>query len=128
MNDDQYLEYCRTLLSGFSRTFVTRTAQLPADHPLRELALGFTDLGDTTAVDLYTLGPELVSRLFDTYPDFAPTFPRQLLWFLGGDCLHYMADEEIVQYQQLEDLRLDAASRGQLFNINEARAKLLNLQ
>jgi len=128
MNDEQYLKYCRTLLNEFSRTFATRTAQLPADHPLRELALGFTDLDDTTAVDLYTLGPELVSRLFDTYPEFAPTFPRQLLWFLGGDCLHYMAEEEIAQYQQLEDLRLEAASRGESFNINEARAKMLNLQ
>jgi hypothetical protein len=116
------------LLAEFSRTFATRTAQLPADHPLRELALGFTELDNTTAADLYSLGPELVSRLFDTYPEFAPTFPRQLLWFLGGDCLHYMADKEIVQYQHLEDLRLEAASRGESLNFNEARAKLLNLQ
>lgn len=128
MNDQQYLDHCRTLLAEFSRTFATRTSQLPADHPLRELALAFVAIGDTTAVDLYTLGPELVSRLFDTYPDFAPTFPRQLLWFLGGDCLHYMADEEIGQYQQLEDLRLEAASKGELFNLHEARAKPLNLQ
>jgi hypothetical protein len=86
MNDEQYLQHCRTLLT------------------------------------------ELVARLFDTYPDFAPTFPRQLLWFLGGDCLHYMADEEILQYQQLEDLRVKAASSGKAFNFNDARAKLLNLQ
>ena len=128
MNDEQYLLHCRTLLAEFYRTFVTRTAVLPADHPLRELALGFAELDEQTAADLYTLGPELVSRLFDTYPDFAPTFPRQLLWFLGGDCLHYMADEEILQYQQLEDLRVKAVSSGKAFNFNDARAKLLNLQ
>jgi hypothetical protein len=128
MNDEQYLQYCRTLLADFSHTFATRTAALPADHPLRELALGFKELDDRTAVDLYTLGPDLVSRLFDTYPEFAPTFPRQLLWFLGGDCLHYMADEEIAEYQLLEDLRVEAASNGKVFNIIEARAKLLNLQ
>ena len=50
--------------------------------------------------------PALVARLFTTYPDFAPTFPRELLWFFGGDCLHYMPDEEIATFQQLEELRL----------------------
>jgi hypothetical protein len=128
MNDQQYLDYCRALLTDFSRTFATRTAKLPQDHPLRELALAFTDLDNATAGDLYTLGPELASRLFDTYPEFAPTFPRQLLWFLGGDCLHYMPDEEIALYQQLEDLRLEAASSGKAFNIHDAKAKLMKLQ
>lgn len=127
MNDEQYLEHCSALLTQFSQTLATRTAQLPADHPLRELGEAFTTLGDS-AGDLYARSPELVARLFDTYPEFAPTFPRQLLWFLGGDCLHYMADEEIAQYQQLEELRLAAASRGDTFNFSEARAKLLNLQ
>ena len=127
MNDQQYLEHCRTLLAEFSRTLATRTAELPYDHPLSELAAAYRAL-DENGVDLYTRGPALVSRLFDTYPEFAPTFPRQLLWFLGGDCLHYMADEEIEQHQQLEELRLAAASRGDTFNFNDARAKLLNLQ
>jgi hypothetical protein len=127
MNDQQYLEHCRTLLAEFSRTLAARTAELPKDHPLSELAAAYRAL-DENGVDLYTRGPALVSRLFDTYPEFAPTFPRQLLWFLGGDCLHYMADEEIEQHQQLEDLRLAAASRGDTFNFNDARAKLLNLQ
>ncbi|MBK6508211.1 MAG: hypothetical protein IPG06_01290 [Haliea sp.] len=128
MNDEQYLLHCRTLLAEFSRTFVTRTAVLPADHPLRELALGFAELDEQTAADLYTLGPELVSRLFDTILILHQRFRGSTVWFLGGDCLHYMADEEILQYQQLEDLRVKAASSGTAFNFNDARAKLLNLQ
>jgi hypothetical protein len=127
MNDQYYLDHCRTLWTQFSVTLSARTAQLPTDHPLRELAQAYQSLGDSDA-DLYTRGSQLVSRLFDTYPEFAPTFPRELLWFLGGDCLHYMADEEITQHQQLEELRLAAASRGEIFNFTEARAKLLNLQ
>ncbi|MCB1687233.1 MAG: hypothetical protein KDI33_02045 [Halioglobus sp.] len=127
MNDQQYLEHCHTLLAAFSRELVTRTQQLPQDHPLRELAEGYRSLADNST-DLYDKGPALVARLFDTYPEFAPTFPRQLLWFLGGDCLHYMADEEIEQHQQLEELRLAAAARGETFNFQAARAKLLNLQ
>ena len=127
MNDEQYLNHCHTLLTDFACTLDTRTAQLPAEHPLRELSQAYQTLGETGA-DLYTRGPLLVARLFDTYPEFAPTFPRELLWFMGGDCLHYMADNEIAQHQLLEELRLDAASRGETFNFTEARAKLLNLQ
>jgi hypothetical protein len=115
------------MLAEFSGELTARTSQLPEDHPLRELADRFSALTDNNA-ELYERGPALVARLFDTYPEFAPTFPRQLLWFLGGDCLHYMADEEIEQHQQLEELRLAAASRGETFNFNDARAKLLNLQ
>ncbi len=127
MNDKHYREYCHALLAEFSRELLTRTASLPQEHPLRELAEGYAKLSEHT-VDLYERGPALVARLFDTYPEFAPTFPRQLLWFLGGDCLHYMADEEIEQHQQLEEMRLAAASRGETFNFKDARAKLLNLQ
>ena len=127
MNDTQYLDHCQALFTGFSHTLLARTTQLPADHPLRELAGSFESLTASTG-DLYTLGPELVARLFDTYPEFAPTFPRQLLWFFGGDCLHYMADDEIAQCQQLEELRIAAADRGEIFNWQESRAKLLNLQ
>jgi hypothetical protein len=126
MNDDHYLEYCRALLEEFSQSLVTRTRRLPEDHALRELADGFHALGESG--DIYTLGPELVTRLFDTHTDFAPTFPRELLWFFGGDCLHYMADEEIAQCQQLDELRLAAARRGESFDWRESRAKLLNLQ
>lgn len=127
MNDEQYLEHCRTLLAEFAQTLVARTDELPHDHALRELATAYQTLAETTA-DLYVRGGILTTRLFDTYPEFAPTYPRQLLWFFGGDCLHYMADEEIAEFQQLEELRLAAASRGETFNMLETRAKLLKLQ
>jgi hypothetical protein len=105
MNDEQYLEYCRSLLGQFTATLVTRTEQLPQEHPLRELAAGFESL-DADPSDVYERGPELVARLFDTYPELTPTFPRELLWFFGADCLHYMADEELAEFQQLEDVRV----------------------
>jgi hypothetical protein len=127
MNDSQYREHCQGLWIEFSRDLVIRTVQLSAEHPLRELAEGFAALA-TSSNEFYSVGPELVARLFDTYPEFAPTFPRQLLWFFGGDCLHYMADDEIAQFQQLEELRLAAAARGELFDWQDTRAKLLNLQ
>ena len=26
-----------------------------------------------------------------------------MFWFFGGECLHYMADEELALYQQLDE-------------------------
>ena len=127
MNDQQYRKHCLELLSEFAQTMVTRTEHLPPDDSLRELAAAFQSLANGEG-DLYGDGASLVTRLFTTYPDFAPTLPRELLWFFGGDCLHYMPDDEIAQFQQLEDMRLEAASRGETFNLLDARAKLLNLQ
>jgi len=127
MNDDQYLEHCRELLAKFATALLARTENLPEADPLRELAESFSALGSASE-DFYARGPALIDRLFTTYTDFAPTLPRELLWFFGGDCLHYMPDEEIAQFQQLEEMRLEAAGRDEIFNLRDARAKLLNLQ
>jgi hypothetical protein len=115
------------LLNEFAQTLVERTRQLPQEHPLRELATAFQSLA-TTGEELHELGPGLVARLFDTYPEFAPTFPRPLLWFFGGDCLHYMADKEIAEFQEMDEIRVAAARRGEIVNLQESRAKLLKLQ
>ena len=127
MDDRHYLQYCRELLGEFAETLNRRTASLDEDDSLRQLATAFRDLAAGNG-DLYGDGPQLVSRLFTTYPDFAPTFPRELLWFFGGECLHYMPDEEIDLFQQLEEKRRAAAAAGETRDLREARANLLKLQ
>ena len=128
MNDEQYLNHCRELLSGFARTMEKRTNSLETGDSLRQLAAEFVALAEGSTADVYDKAGPLVSRLFTTYPDFAPTLPRELLWFLGGDCLHFMPDDEIALHQQLEELRHQAAARGEILDLQAARAKLLNLQ
>ncbi|MDP3367055.1 MAG: PA2817 family protein, partial [Pseudomonas sp.] len=44
------------------------------------------------------LGQDLISQVFHRYPQIAHLVPRDLLWFFGGDCLHFMPDEEIALY------------------------------
>jgi len=127
MNDEQYREHCNGLMAEFARDLHLRTENLPPEDPLRELAQAFADLAGAPR-EAYSLGPALVARLFTTYPEMAPLLPRQLLWFLGGDCLHYMPDEEIEVFQRLEDMRREAAARGDVLDLQRARAKLLNLQ
>lgn len=128
MNDEQYLLHCRELLSAFARDLHERTKALTPDDTLRILANDFQQLANDNSAAVYDRVALLVDRLFTTYPDFAPTFPRELLWFFGGDCLHFMPDEEIALYQKLDDKRGQAAASGKILDLQAARAKLLNLQ
>ena len=127
MNDEQYLTHCREALCRFADELAARAGHLPPADPLRELADAFRALC-ADRDNLYSEGPALVTRLFTTYPDFAPTFPRELLWFFGGECLHFMPEDEIELHQQLEELRAAAAAAGEKLDLRAARSKLLKLQ
>jgi len=127
MDDATYLSHCHSLLEEFAGTLQKRTEFLPPEDSLRDLSDSFTALA-SGELDIYNEGPGLVERLFVTYPDFAPSFPRDLLWFLGGNCLHFMADSEIDLYQQLDAQRLEANARGEQLDLAATRAKLLKLQ
>ena len=121
------MQHCRQQFHDFCAALMTRTESLADADSLRELAVAFEKVASGQA-DLYEKAPALISRLFETYPDFAPTFPRDLLWFLGGECLHYMPDEEITVFQQLDELRGAAQIRGEVLDFQAARAKLMKSQ
>ncbi len=61
------------------------------------------------------------------YSDLTPLLPRDLLWFFSGDCLHYMPDDEINQFQQLDEMRFEAESSGKSFDYPAQRLKLFKL-
>ncbi len=48
-------------------------------------------------------GQDWLSRLFRNFPTLAPHLGREVLWYFGGDALHFMPDEEIAKFQMLED-------------------------
>ena len=127
MDDTRYLQHCTALLENFSADLSQRTQSLGQEDSLRLLAERFKTLSGHHDA-LYEEAPALVERLFVTYPDFAPLFPRDLLWFLGGSCLHFLTDDEIRIYQELDTMRSDAAQQGATLDLIEARAKLLKLQ
>lgn len=37
-------------------------------------------------------------------PQLAPAVDRSLLWTFGGDCLHFLTDDEIDNFQKLDEL------------------------
>jgi hypothetical protein len=127
MNDNQYRQHCLEMLSKFSQLMTQQAQATSETDPLRELSAAFAALVDGSS-DLYSAGPDLVSRLFASCPHLAPAFPRELLWFLGGDCLQLMPDEEITLYQQLDEQRWEASAKGELLDYHGVRANLLKLQ
>ena len=126
MNDQQYREHCLEQLTRFAAHFFEQVKDSSPDDPVRELARAFE--GIAAGDGLYETGPDLVARLFSSCPQIAPSFPRELLWFLGGDCLHFMPDEELGMFQELDDMRLEAEQSGVHLDYQEARANLLKLQ
>jgi hypothetical protein len=126
MNDEQYRAHCLQLLDSFAGFIEQQASNASEDDPLRELARGFAQLAN--GENPYGSGPKLVSQLFSSCPQLAPVLPRELLWYFGGDCLHYMPDDELAVFQQLDEMRTEAAAAGEELDYQQARAKLLKLQ
>ena len=53
--------------------------------------------------ELCDAGQALVGFIVHYFPQFMPELHRDLLWYFGGDCLHYLGDEELDRYQTLDD-------------------------
>jgi hypothetical protein len=74
--------------------------------------------------DSLYLGQELICQIIHRYPQVAHLVPRDLLWFFGGDCLHYMPDEEIQLFQNLDELRYAAELNDEPFDWNQEKQLL----
>lgn len=126
-----YHRYHLALLTSLFDTLRAQTllmAQVPEES--NELFLErFEELitqleaGDQDA--LYS-GQEIICQVISRYPQVAHLIPRDLLWYFGGDCLHFMPDEEIAQYQLLDEHMAEATARGEEFNWEQARQLLMS--
>ena len=126
MNDQQYKQHCLDVFEQFNKFLQVQGETCSPEDPMLDLCRDFAST--SASGNLHEAGPELVARLFGSCPHLSPAFPRELLWYMGGDCLHNMPDEEIALYQQLDEQRAQASARGEQLNLPEARAKLLKLQ
>lgn len=70
------------------------------------------------------LGQDLLCQIIQRYPQIAHLVPRDLLWFFGGDCLHFMPDDEIDLYQKLEERRFEAEQNDEPFDWNQEKQLL----
>jgi hypothetical protein len=70
------------------------------------------------------LGQDLLCQVIQRYPQIAHLVPRDLLWFFGGDCLHFMPDEEIDMYTALEERRFEAEENDEPFDWEQEKQLL----
>jgi hypothetical protein len=126
MNDRDFHQEQLGLFAKFSDG-LQATAAMPGGETLAALAEQFAAL--VAAPDnIMDEAPALVFRMLTIAPQLAEHFPRDLLWYLGGECLHFMPDDEIQQLTLLDEQRRESVSRGETFNWREARASLRGLQ
>lgn len=106
INSD-YLQHHQTLLEALYDYCLT---QLPfsseqASDVDREFIATFKSLclSSNTDADYSFNGQSIITRIVSHYQHITPSVSRDLFWYFGGDCLHYMTDEETALYQQLEE-------------------------
>jgi hypothetical protein len=130
----QYLAYHVGLLQNFKAAIQKQPPYHTNLADLTEMDTKFMQVLDelceveTYSEDVIAKGQWLVERIISGYNQFMPVLPRDLLWFFGGDCLHYMPDDEIRFYQQLDELRHAAESQNKEFNVEEAKDYLNRIQ
>lgn len=127
-NDKIYLDYQRHLISILRINLAKLTADDSSESEglPEDLIAKLDDIHNTTAIDqdFYDNGQQIICRIIGGFPQLTPQIPRPLLWFFGGDCLHYMPDEEIDLYQQLDEARMAANQDGEAFDFAEAHQLL----
>ena len=103
--------FCLENCSQEDKDFLTELNQLP----------------NSGGNDYFIQGQQLLCKVVASYPHLMPLLPRDLLWFFGGDCLHYMPDDEIAVYQRLDEQRQEAQELGQPFSYEKARMSSMGL-
>jgi len=94
---------------------------------LQQLAQLIESLKDSSAQQYDSAvfeGQQWFYRFLTHNPELAPAVHRDLLWFFGGECLHFMPDEEIEKYQMLDDAMAEAMLRNAPFNYTLSREEI----
>ncbi|MCJ8168063.1 PA2817 family protein [Atopomonas sediminilitoris] len=112
------LKQLHTLLNAL--TDIDHWSQDAHQELLDELQQLITEMSQGENNDWF-IGQDLLCKVFSRYAQVAHLIPRDLLWFFGGDCLHFMPDEEIEAFQMLEDQRHAAEQAGEVFDWAKAR-------
>lgn len=93
----------------------------------QDFILALISLPNVGGSDLLIQGQQLLCKIVAGYPHLMPLLPRDLLWFFGGDCLHYMPDEEIRTFQDLDEQRETAKENNEAFSYENARLRSMGL-
>lgn len=119
MSESSYLAYHRTLVNQLIAS-IHRSAPFNGDD-VDELQAQFLEKIETLRYDEQNDSPPeedqtsaratgqwMLCRIVADYPHLMPSVPRDLFWYFGGDCMHYLSDEEIRFFQGVDEAFHDA--------------------
>ncbi len=127
--EQQYYEFHMKLLQNF----ISDIAKLPpftleeCEEKDQVFLQNITGLNNLTGEALNNQGQVLLCLVVAGYPHLMPILPRDLLWFFAGDCLQFMPDEEIEQFQALDEKRFAASENNASFAYAEERVTQFGL-
>ncbi|GAB3475708.1 PA2817 family protein [Marinomonas epiphytica] len=82
------------------------------------------ELIESNSPDYTFAAQELLARYIRCYANLVPLVKRELLWLIGGECLHFLGDEEINLYQALEDQLYELEQKGESYDIEQQISQL----
>lgn len=89
-------------------------------HQFSSLIDQLTEHRDTA----YESGQDLLALIGTHHPQLMPVIDRGLFWFFGGECLHYLTDEEIERFQHMEDAAAQHEAEGEEYDYRAASRSL----
>lgn len=101
------LQHALDSLRTLHRTaLVSVTFAEPRDEAHERLLARFEQLLealDNGSTDYEFLGRDFLITIQSHFPELWPLVDRHLLWFFGGDCLHFLDDAEIATFQAQDE-------------------------
>lgn len=124
-----YLQFHQQLLESLYQTARSGFTSLELSEEDSKLLDNLKQLATASQLDeaFFSLGQQTLCRIVAAYPLLAPQVPRDLFWLFGGDCLHFMPDEEIMRFQELDELRFSAEDNNIDYHHEKERARILGL-
>ena len=117
-----HLELLNETLSRIEKAAANESGVIDADilQQFRDVIDQLTEHRDSA----YESGQDLFSKIGTHQPQLMPAVDRALLWFFGGECMHFLSDEEITRFQHLDEMAAEAEAEGKEYDYRSAGRSL----
>lgn len=128
---NQRSQYFHSLLASLQASLREALQGISTEDAAEEILHRFDDvlsaIATTEQQDYLGSGQDLLSRIISHYPQLTPAIHRDLLWFFGGDCLHFLTDQELDHYQNLEERYYQQSAESGTADYRDLRAQEFGL-
>ncbi len=119
---DYYLDLLKESLQRLEKAEAQEAGAISEDilQQFRSLIDQLTEHRDTA----YESGQDLLALIGTHHPQLMPVLDRGLFWFFGGECLHYLTDEEIDRFQHMDEAAAQHEADGEEYDYHAASRSL----